>query len=352
MSHQHAPNARLAGHRARLRWSQAELARRAGVPRTSINAIEKARMSPSVATALRVARALGRSVEDLFGEGDRAVPPAGPRWAWAPHGAACRYWEAEVGGAPLRYPVEALGLNALPHDGVWRDGARCAAAGHDPGATLVLACCDPAAGLLAASFARASGFRMLVFPRSGEAALDLLQQGCAHVAGLHRATAAHPERNAETVRARLGEGYLLVRAARWEEGLALPAASRARSPSRAARCVRAWALREPGSAARECLDELRADARGRTVHSHAAVAEAVRGGWAGAGVCVRIAAEDAGLTFLPVRTEAMDFCFAAALEGDPRMQALLRHLRSPSHRQWVAELPGYDARETGELVMA
>ena len=79
------------------------------------------------------------------------------------------------------------------------------------------------------------------------------------------------------------------------------------------------------------------------------MAEAVHAGWADAGICVRLCAEDAGLKFLPMRTEALDFCFPAALQHDPRIQALIRLLRTRAYRRLVSELPGYDARETGEL---
>ena len=184
-------------------------------------------------------------------------------------------------------------------DGIWQDGI-----GHDSGATpaektLVLACCDPAAGLLAAEYARASGFRLLVIERGGGAALELLKRGLVHLAGVHRSTSDHPSRNAETARAQLGEGYRLIRIARWQEGLALPAGNRPHALSDIVRQCRRWALREPGSAARECLDELLAgqNASGKPVHSHLAVAEAVRAGWAGAGVCVQLTAQDAGAEF-------------------------------------------------------
>ena len=60
------------------------------------------------------------------------------------------------------------------------------------------------------------------------------------------------------------------------------------------------------------------------VNGHAAVAEAVRAGWAEAGVCVRFSAAEAGLNFLPVRSEALDLCFPATLQHDPRIQALAR----------------------------
>lgn len=46
--------------------SQATLAERVGVSRQTIVAIERGNYSPSVALALRLARALSVSVEDLF----------------------------------------------------------------------------------------------------------------------------------------------------------------------------------------------------------------------------------------------------------------------------------------------
>jgi molybdate-binding protein len=220
--------------------------------------------------------------------------------------------------------------------------------------TLVLACCDPAAGLLASAYARESGFRLLVMERGGGAALELLKLGLVHLAGLHRSTPDRPERNAETVRERLGDGYRLIRAASWQEGLALPVGDRSHTPSSIARQPRRWALREKGSAARECLDELLAGqpASGKPVHGHSAVAEAVRAGWANAGVCVQLTAEDAGLHFIPVRTEILDICYSDLLAHDPRMLALIRLLRSRSHRRLISELPGYDASETGEITRA
>jgi molybdate-binding protein/transcriptional regulator with XRE-family HTH domain len=341
----------VARRRAARGWSQTELARRAGTPRTSVSAIEGDRLTPSVAAALALARALECSVEELFG-GAEAIPSAGSQWAWTPRTEPCRYWEAEVNGRRRLYPVEAISLNVFPHDGVWEGGVGREAGPTAAEATLVAACCDPAAGLLASEYARASGFRLLVLPRGGAAALDLLKNGLVHLAGLHRATEDHPFLNAETARAQLGRGYRLLRVARWQEGVALPAGERTRSLPALLRRGGRWALREPGSAARECLDELFGTRRasGRCVRSHAAVAEAVRGGWAGAGVCVRLAAEEAGLNFLPVRVEALDFCFADSLTRDPRFQALLRLLRSRAHRRLVSELPGYDARETGELL--
>lgn len=46
--------------------TQADLAELAGITRVSVNAIEGGRMMPSVFLALKLARALGVSVDDLF----------------------------------------------------------------------------------------------------------------------------------------------------------------------------------------------------------------------------------------------------------------------------------------------
>jgi putative transcriptional regulator len=53
-------------HRAIRNLTQAELGELAGVTRKSVNAIETGRMVPSVLLALRLARALGVSVNAIF----------------------------------------------------------------------------------------------------------------------------------------------------------------------------------------------------------------------------------------------------------------------------------------------
>lgn len=55
--------------RARLNLTQAELAELSGITRKSINAIESGRMVPSTILALKLARTLGVTVEQLFSLG-------------------------------------------------------------------------------------------------------------------------------------------------------------------------------------------------------------------------------------------------------------------------------------------
>src|SRR5262245_15548012 len=114
------PN-RVKVFRHRHGWSQAELARRAGISRAAVSAIEIDRLVPSVAAALSLAAAFGCTVEDLFGLAPHGQ--AEPEWAWPPASAPCRYWLAQVGGRVLRYPVEATPAGVVAHDGLFRDGS-------------------------------------------------------------------------------------------------------------------------------------------------------------------------------------------------------------------------------------
>ena len=57
---------RLKEHREAHGWSQGELARRLGVSRQTINAVETDKYDPSLPLALRMAKLFGVAVPDLF----------------------------------------------------------------------------------------------------------------------------------------------------------------------------------------------------------------------------------------------------------------------------------------------
>jgi len=57
---------RMKVQRAMRDLTQADLAELAGITRRSVNAIEAGRMVPSVLLALKIARALGVTVETIF----------------------------------------------------------------------------------------------------------------------------------------------------------------------------------------------------------------------------------------------------------------------------------------------
>ena len=346
--------------RGRLRWSQDELARRSGLSRAGIGAIETGRLVPSTGAALALARAFGCTVEDLFRlpRVEPAMRGADSAWAWAATHSSCRYWRAEVNGITRFYPVEFSPLGLLPHDGTFADGTFRDHARVTPTRTLVIACCDPAVGLIAQELARLGDVRLIVLQRSSLAALELLREGLVHAAGVHLSRADVPEGNLTAVRdlLRAGGDHRLLRVADWEEGIALAPGLGLRTIEAVVRARLRWVCREAGSGAQQCLDEVlgretmrRHPRNVRLASDHRGVADAIRGGWADAGVCLRLTSLEANLDFLDVRREAYDLCFPSALAGDPRVQSLVRVIRSSAYRRSLGELPGYDTTRTGEI---
>jgi molybdate-binding protein/transcriptional regulator with XRE-family HTH domain len=344
------PKNTLRARRAAQRWSQQELADRAGLSRAGVSAIEAGRLAPSVNAALALSKALGCTVEDLFaptGAGQSSIA-----WAFFPATPRARYWNARVGDQLLAYPVEDDSPQLDWHDDVSQPDARVMREPDLAERTLVVAGCDPAAGLLAAEYARQFKFRMIVLRRSSRQALELLAAGKVHAAGLHLNQSNDRSENARIARSELGRAGTLVRVARWDEGLALDPRLRTATLQSIKRSHARWVGREPGSGARQCQDEVLGarSAPRRVAFDHKSVASAVRCGWAEIGPCVRLTSEESGLGFLKIQEKDYDLCFSAAVESDPRIAALVATLRSRQYRSRLAELPGYSTRQTGELL--
>lgn len=322
--------------------SQAELAAAAGLSRTGVSAIEAARLIPSVAAALRLAEALGCTVEELF-----TVDGPAPRaeFAWLPSRFPCRYWVAEVGGRNLLFPVDGLAHSELAHDGVARHDQDFPSTRDVARRTLVLASCDPAAPLLARAYERRGDGRILLLSRTSSEALRLLQAGLVHVAGVHFATRDAAKGNALEVQQRIGNQneFDLLHVAEWEAGLASQPAVRLRSLKAATRDNVRWVGRAEGAAARKHQDAV-LGARRPPRHiatDHRGVAEAIRAQWADVGVCLRLVSDEAGLSFLPLCEECYDLCYLRQSTNDPRVVALVQTVRHGEYRQLLAELPGY-----------
>jgi molybdate-binding protein/DNA-binding XRE family transcriptional regulator len=337
----------LSEHRRTRGWSQAALADRSGVSRTEISAVEMGRLVPSVAVALRLAAALGESVEAIFGS-NRAGPSA--TWAWEPGTHDDRRWWASVNDKLLAYPVELTAAGSIPHD---RTTPSIDAAPR-PDRTLVIAGCDPLVGLLAHEMGERHDIRVLPLLRSSGDALELLRRGLVHVAGLHLTDGAGRSTNDATVKTSVGTGYRLLHQMRWDSGIAVGAGRKEQSVSALLRAKVRWVNREEGSAARRALDFLLAS-RPRpagyrhVVRDHRSVAAIVSSGWAEAGICVRPAAAEAHVRFLSLHMEAYELCVADGHFGDPRIEALMATLQSAAYRQLIGEVPGCASRETGTV---
>ena len=334
-------------------WSQAELAAMAKISRAAVSAIEGERLIPSVATALSLARVLECTVEELFSTIlTESRLQTTPRWAWPGSPEPARYWCGTVQGQLLFYPAEVTPLGEIPHDGFGHpqsNPSRLQRANE----TLVIASCDPASGLLARLYERATGFRLLVIPRSSCQALQLLQQGLVHMAGVHLAATSVPEGNAVSVRQLVSQPVRLLRVASWKEGVAVGSKIATGSLRGLFNRQVKWVGREQGSGARQCQDELLHDrpAPRRLARDHRGIAEAIRCGWADAGVCLELVAGEAGLRFIPIRAEEYDLCYQRCGEDDPRIVALVKVIQSSEYRQLYGELSGYDTRMAGETTL-
>ncbi len=328
-------------------WSQQELAKRTGLSRTGISAIEMGKLIPSTLAALTLAQTFGCTLEEIFQLGAQQVV----RWAWPPEGEPCRYWRATVGGRLLMYPTEISQLGLQPQDGVYRDGHFYDSPFVDPAKTLVLAGCDPAVGLLAAEYAQATPYRLLAISRSSRKALDLLRDGLVHAAGMHLTESHSPEKNAEIAGEILKAPFRLLRIANWQEGLVLSSGLAYKTIREVVGAKLRWIGREPGSGARQVLDKVLKGGPSPPfmAKDHQGVVEAIRSGWADAGVSVRLVAEASGQRFISVREEAYDLCILESAMDDPRVRALVEVIRSRSLRSRVGELPGYDVTDMGEL---
>ncbi|MBT9508028.1 substrate-binding domain-containing protein [Rhodoferax sp.] len=120
-----------------------------------------------------------------------------------------------------------------------------------------------------------------------------------------------------------------------------------------------FANRALGTGTRVVLDELLAQAglTGRDIEgyshtepSHAAVAHAVAAGQADAGLGIEVAANRAGLDFVPLAQERYHLvCLKSALV-QPGIQALLQLLQTPAWQDEVARIPGYAPTQSGQVL--
>ena len=349
--------------------SQGELARLAGTTRQTIGALEAGSYAPTLAVALRLARALDCQMDELFWL-ERPWPTVAAELLPTPvpdRDAPLRVQVARVGDRTIARPLDAFGAA----DGL----VSAAAAGRatirllgDPellDRTVVLLGCDPALTTLGAHLQRRHarhGLRLLVGHSGSLAALAALARGEAHIAGMHVLDEGSGEYNLPFVRRQFaGRRVLVVTAAHWSQGLIVaPGNPRGiAGPADLARPDLAVINREPGSGSHAMLDHALRDAgiapalvRGyeRIAASHRAVAEIVASGLADAGPGIQAAAVALGLGFIPLAEERVDFVIPAEHRDTAPVQALLDTLTSAPFRAEIAALPGYDISQTGKVV--
>ena len=346
---------RLAGTRKARGVAAADLAAQAGVTRQAIYAIESGTYIPNTAVALRLARALGTSVEDLFAL-DPAEAPVADRRNFEPLDDAtpvapgapiqiCRVGRRTIGVAPPLFPAY------LPiADGIVSDSGYAAVAGEpDDASRLLIAGCDPALSVLAAH-AREAGIDVVLANGNSARSLDWLRAGKIDIAGTHL--------NDPIVG---GRGFSVVTFALWEEGFVVR-----RGNPKAIRRVEDLANpavefvnREEGSGSRRLFDTLLAAAgmssskvKGsrNVVPGHLAAAWAVASGAADCCIAAGSAARRFGLDFVPLASERFELVLHKRDLPRKAVQNTLDVLNRARFRRQLELIAGYDVSRAGETV--
>jgi putative molybdopterin biosynthesis protein len=357
-----AAGARLRSARQARGFTQYQLARMAGVSRQAVSAVEAGLSDPSLRVALTLGRALGLTVEELFGP---AMPePSVPVRALAPLGAE----GSRVSLAPMGEAFVALPLS----------GANVTRAGFAPAGgrvsgpqqvvplgphrtTLLVAGCDPALPLLELPLSLLDPpVEFLWWPCASQEALSLAAAGLVHAAGAHL-RGQSGDYNTSAAGELLRDGADVIGFCSWREGLVLRPEHAAQVGDVAGVVSASLRLvnREPGAEARRVLDRelARLGASGpglagydTTATGHLEVAAAIAAGLADAGVASEPAALAYGLAFVPLTAERFDLVIPAGLTGTREVQGLMRVLSSSWLLGQLASLPGYDVTQCGERI--
>lgn len=361
-------------------FSQGELAGRSGITRQAVSAIESNLYLPTTAVALRLAAALGCRVEDLFSLVQAQDVIEGKLIGYLPRRdektSMVRVKVAKVGTRMVVRPVTELG-DVLSYT-VPADGYAADVHGQTSGSTvrvnlsrdrqaieeeISVAGCDPAIVLAGAHLRKGRDQTSVVGWTMGSmAALQALQQGEVHVAGLHLLDPTTGESNLPYLRRVLkGSNYEVVTFATWEEGF-LVRPGNPKSIGSAADLADPHILlvnREEGAGARLLLDQrLRVagieptQVRGydKTVSSHFEVARAIASQQADVGIGIRSAAQLFGLDFVPLQEARYDLVVPKAyLKSHPTLAHLFETIASRSFRAEIDALGGYDTTSTGTV---
>jgi putative molybdopterin biosynthesis protein len=347
----------------------AEIAKRIGVTRQTIYAIEAGNYVPNTEVALKLARELEVPVEDLFslaqseGKGPAALPAEYLSSSKAGKGQAVRL--AQVGTKWISVPVSASPYFLPEADGILTDRDRVASFPTDGivKKRIVVAGCDPATSLLAAMVERGTGVEVIHAPASSELSLRWLKEGKVHIAGSHLEDPKTAEFNVPFIRREFGkEDIGVVTFAEWEEGLVVghgnPKSIRAIGDL--SRKNVTFINRQPGSGSRLLVDRLlreggiataRVQGYSRIAAGHLAAAYAVVSGDADCCIATRSAARAFDLEFVPLRSERYDFVFRTGTLDSPAVQTFMDVLQRAALRRKLETLAGYDTSKTGTRIV-
>lgn len=312
------------------------LARRAGVSRQLVGAVESGRHLPRVDAAAALARALAVDVETLLGAGPTtavgvlgALPAVGTPVAVGQVGdlMVCTGVAVGQGWAAAAGVVTAAGVELLP--------------GERPGAVVVG--CDPAIELAARLASERGGDPVLAVGASSGAAIAALREGRAHAAVVHGPADLLPAADPAVQRRHL---------ASWRVGLAAPAGTPPGWWQDALAGRRSVVQREDGAATQGALMRAVAATGGARPpgvraggHSEAARLAQLAGTTA---ITIEPVARAYGLAFHPLEEHVVHLWVGRPWAGS--MDRFGEALVSAGFRRRLAAVGGYDLSRTGDLV--
>jgi molybdate-binding protein/DNA-binding XRE family transcriptional regulator len=358
-------------------YSAAALASKVGVSRQTIYAMEAGSYVPNTLVALRLARVLEIPVEELFRLEDASPPPTSTKEVdLLPGGQTvepglpvqiCQVDRRTVGVSPSPVawylpPADAVVIDSAEKGpGQRRARVQIFQDTEQFGNRLLMAGCDPAMSVLARHLQKAN-IELVLAHRNSSHALELLRNGCVHIAGSHLRDEATGESNLPQVRKLFPRGTAVVFAfAVWEEGIVVAKGNpkAIREIADLARKGVVMVNREPGSGSRSLLDSslkrlgiASSKVKGykQVAHGHLPAAWQVRTGHADCCVATRAAARVFGLDFVPLVSQRYDLVIRKQHIALPAVQLLLDTLNRTAFRRELEGLGGYDTSGAGKQV--
>lgn len=227
---------------------------------------------------------------------------------------------------------------------------------------ILVAGCDPGISVLA-RHVQTAGIDLVLAHRNSSQALELLQDGCIHVAGTHLCDQPSGESNLlEIGRLFSKRSVAVISFAVWEEGIVTTRGNpkSIRGIEDFARADIAIVNREAGAGTRRLLDShltrLGIEARNvqgydRIAPGHLPAAWQVQSGLADCCITTRAAARLFGLGFIPLVSERYDLAIRTRHLDLPSIQTMLDVLSRSSFRRELESLGGYDTRAAGQRML-
>ncbi|MGB5158915.1 substrate-binding domain-containing protein [Desulfobacterium sp. N47] len=350
--------------------SQIQLASLVGIKRQAVYDIECGKYVPNTSVALQMAKILGCKVEDLFYHNlpertdnislaDKSISPNN------------RISVVKIRDRLVAYSLE--GRNSSGHsfqaaDAILEADGKTVKFFKDFNTiekTALLLGCDPALGILACHVARQCFDVSLKcrFASSGQS-LKHLAAGQTHMAATHMHDSGKEQSNITYAKKILGGTPANVIAfANFEEGLMISKGN-PHKINRISDLVKGsvrFVNREPGAALRTLLDDRlesldipsdKIAGYNNIVFSHEEGAQMLAYGLADAALGLRAVASAWGLDFITIETVRCDIIIPTDLMDHHAIRTMLDILQTRAFRDELAQLPGYENKETGKMITA